>query len=137
MRAWALTQGYGEIAGKRESMGICFLKGRDYRDFIRENTAVSSGKGIIFDRNGRAIGEHEGVLNYTIGQKRGMPVINGQALYVAGMDAGQNVLIADVKSGLYTSILEVGDLNLQYIDDLFLPGLTVKVRGIGVNPEGG
>ncbi len=136
VRSWALTQGYEEIAGRRESMSICFLKGRDYRDFIRENTTASFSKGIIFDRNGQAIGEHEGVLNYTIGQKRGMPVINGQELYVAEMDAGRNVLIADVKSGLYTSILEVEDLNLQDIDDLFLPDLTVKVRGIGVNPDG-
>lgn len=136
VKAWALEHGYEEMVRKRESMGVCFLRGDDYRNFIQQYSGNSQQPGMILDRNGGQIGEHSGLLNYTIGQKRGMPLKNGQPLYVAEMDAVRNVIVADVKSGLFTSTLLVDQVQVVNPEDLDAPDITVKIRGIGLNPEG-
>lgn len=136
VKTWALEHGYEEIVRKRESMGVCFLRGEDYRNFIQQYSGTIQQPGVILDRNGVQIGEHSGLLNYTIGQKRGMPLRNGQPLYVAEMDAVRNVIVADEKSCLFTSTLLVGQIQVVNPEDLNAPDITVKIRGIGLNPEG-
>lgn len=136
VKAWALKHGYEEMVRRRESMGICFLQGRDYREFLYEYGGEIQKPGKILNRAGQVIGEHLGLLNYTIGQKRGMPLRDGQALYVAGMDAERNVLVADVKSGLWTMELQVKEFRVTSREDLFAPDVCVRIRGLGLNPNG-
>ena len=136
VKAWAAAQGYEHMARKKESMGVCFLQGTDYRDFIRQYIGKEQMPGAIVNRSGKVIGRHSGLCNYTIGQKREMPVVNGQALYVAEMDAGQNVIVADVKAGLLTTELIVEQVKTACRADLQSGQVRVKVRGLGLNPEG-
>lgn len=138
VKEWATRNGYEQMARRRESMGICFLGGKDYREFIGYYAGGSGGErpGAILDRDGQVIGEHHGLLNYTIGQKRDMPLSKGQPLYVAGIDEKRNVLIADIKSGLWTKMLTIGQTSLVWSDDLQAEDITVRVRGIGLNPTG-
>lgn len=139
VKAYAATYGYEEMACKPESMGICFLQGGDYRDFIAHwgSMAVDIGRGgDIVDAGGRIIGQHNGILNYTIGQKRGMPLSDGRPLYVAEIDARTNVIRADVKSGLNRMNLEVDRVNVVQREDLFVGDVTIKIRGLGLNPGG-
>lgn len=136
VKAYALANGYPEIARQRESMGICFLEGQDYREFICRESGRKQKGGEILDRQGRSIGEHKGILNYTIGQKRGMPVKEGRPLYVAEIKAEENVIVADVKEGLYTRLLELQGVEYARQEDLSASDLEVKVRGLGLNPEG-
>lgn len=138
VKAYAEAKGYGGIARKKESMGICFLEGKDYRDFIRcycrEPLLMQAGD--IVDGTGNIIGRHAGLLNYTVGQKKEMPVCNGQSLYVAGIDAKNNRIIAGNKSGLYREHLVVTDVNFVCPEEINAENITVKVRGFGLNPEG-
>lgn len=132
----AAARGYTQMVRKKESMGICFLQGKNYRDFIREYVPdFRERKGAIVDRGGKIIGEHDGLLNYTVGQRQGLPCLNGRPMYVAQMDAERNVIIADVKEGLQTMTLWVGHTDVTDPRDLQADDLQVKVRGIGLNPQ--
>ncbi len=133
----AAAWGYTEMARKKESMGVCFLQGKNYRDFIREYVPeFREEQGDIVSRGGKVIGKHDGLLNYTVGQRQGLPCFDGKPLYVAEMDAGRNVIIADVKQGLQTMTLCVEHVNVADPGDLQADDLLVKVRGIGLNPRG-
>lgn len=108
VKALAAQQGYTLLARKKESMGICFLEGQDYREFILQQIPqFAENSGNIVDLSGAIIGRHKGLLNYTIGQKRDMPVRNGFPLYVARIDVASNTLVAAEKVGAFQSYLMV------------------------------
>lgn len=138
VKALAEAHGYTTLARKKESMGICFLEGKDYRDFIARQTggAACMMPGEIIDTAGQTIGSHTGLLNYTIGQKRDMPLRNGQPLYVAHIDTTRNLIIADTKPHLHSSTLTIGGVHAICPDDLTATDIEVCVRGLGLNPSG-
>lgn len=138
VKTWAQTHGYGNMASKKESMGICFLRGSDYRDFlcnyVKQDVVIE--KGEIIDRKGEIIGEHTGLLNYTVGQKKGLPTFQGQSLYVAEIDVENNRIIADVKAGLNVKKLLVEQIKFADKNILSAKDIVVKIRGLGLNPGG-
>lgn len=136
VKSWAAGYGYTGVTRQKESMGVCFLQGENYRDFICHYSGCMCAPGNIKNREGKLIGTHTGLLNYTIGQKRGMPMVEGEPMYVAQMNAGENLIIADRKSALYTGSLVVGQVALVREEDLFGPNVEIKVRGLGLNPAG-
>lgn len=136
VKAWAEARGYEEMAQRKESMGICFLRGKDYRDFIRQYSGTAERKGVIYNRRGQRIGEHSGVLDYTVGQKRGIPDCDGEPMYVAEIQVENNAIIADVKAGLFTDTLTVEKFSQVDAEDFKADDLTVKIRGLGLNPQG-
>lgn len=136
VKAWAVLHGYTQMVARKESMGVCFLQGSDYRDFILQYTGTLQSQGEIIDSAGNLIGEHSGLLNYTVGQKRGMPIVNGQPLYVAAMDAEHNRIVGDVKTALYSDVLWVEQVEAADWQDLEANDVKVRVRGLGLNPQG-
>ncbi|MGL5682816.1 MAG: tRNA 2-thiouridine(34) synthase MnmA [Marinifilaceae bacterium] len=138
VKQMAQERGFIEIAKQPESMGICFLRGENYRDFIRRyaNTDNIGVPGVIRRRNGEIIGQHSGILNYTIGQKQGIPVATDGALYVAQINVECNEIIVDVKNALMERHITVGNVHIVSPADLNNDHLQVKVRGLGLNPEG-
>lgn len=138
VKAYAESKGYGDVARKKESMGICFLKGENYRDFIRRycRDPYLMREGDIVDGSGHVIGRHTGLLNYTVGQKKDMPLCDGLPLYVSGIDAGRNRIIAGNRTELYQDCLVVADVNFVCPEEIYAENITVKVRGLGLNPEG-
>jgi tRNA-specific 2-thiouridylase len=80
-------------ASKQDSQDLCFLGDGDYRRFLRDHAPDVFAAGIIRRRDGVVIGEHTGLANYTIGQRKGLGVTSQEPLYVIGMDAAQNALI--------------------------------------------
>jgi tRNA-specific 2-thiouridylase len=87
-REWGLPN-----AEKPDSADICFIPSGDYRAFVRER--VPAAAGAIVDGSGEKIGEHEGIVNYTIGQRRGLPARGGgEPLFVVDLDAETNTVIA-------------------------------------------
>lgn len=138
VKAMAERNGFPEVARKKESMGICFLEGTDYRDFILKQAGESlrCREGDLLDTAGNVIGRHSGMLNYTVGQKRGLPLKDGQPLYVAKLDTEHNAVIADTKANLQSVELGVEELNLVRQADLFADDVEIKIRGLGLNPEG-
>ena len=138
IKKMAVKWGYEKIVQRKESMGICFLAGKDYREFIREQIGNEKMElpGVIVDKDGVVLGEHQGLLHYTIGQKRGMPMKEGKQLYVAEMDAQNHRIIADFKSALWTSELYLKEMCWVDESNLLAADITIKVRGIGLNPQG-
>ncbi|MDR1755437.1 MAG: tRNA 2-thiouridine(34) synthase MnmA [Culturomica sp.] len=138
IRLLVAGRGYSAFSGQPESMGVCFLNGMDYREFIRSNAPAGAGSlpGEITDRAGNRLGYHSGLLNYTVGQKREVPLRDGQPMYVAVLDTVAGKLIVDSKEQLFSRELLLGNVHLIDPGDIRHPGLEVKIRGIGQNPEG-
>lgn len=107
-----LAQKYGLIVADRDdSQDICFLGGEDYRNFLSRVSVFKSKPGNIIDQQGKVIGEHQGLENYTIGQRKGIGSGLGTPYYVISMDAIQNLLIVGTKEELGTRIIHAGNLN--------------------------
>src|SRR5213596_2271981 len=79
-------------ANKPESQEICFIPDDDYRGFLRRRDAAMFRPGPIVDDQGRVLGTHGGLANFTIGQKRGLGLATGRALYVVDLDAAANTV---------------------------------------------
>ncbi len=80
-------------ASRADSQDLCFLAGGDYRDFLHRNAPGIAQPGQIADRAGRILGQHQGLVNYTIGQRKGLGIANPLPLYVLDKDASSNMLI--------------------------------------------
>ncbi len=121
---------------KRESMGLCFLQGMAYRDFLAAHCPHAARRGDVVDVEGRKVGLHSGVAFYTIGQKRGFEC-EMQGVAVVEIDPERNRLIVGEDYLLYKSMLEVSGCNMIDIDEFTNSNdVSVMVRGIGRNPSG-
>jgi len=75
------------IFDKPESQDICFVPDRDYARLVRERRPDAFRPGRIVDRSGRELGRHDGIVNFTIGQRRGLRVAMGKPVYVTAIDS--------------------------------------------------
>ena len=98
-------------ASRHDSQDLCFLAGEDYRDFIRRNASEMLRPGTIQNRDGTVLGQHSGLANYTIGQRKGLGVASGVPLYVLGKDASTNSLLIGPEDELGSQELEAKDVN--------------------------
>jgi tRNA-specific 2-thiouridylase len=87
-------------ADKPESQEICFVPDDDYRGFLRRRDPGLFRPGPIVDRDGRVLGTHAGVAAYTVGQRRGLGLGQGTALYVTEIDAEANRLTVGTAADL-------------------------------------
>lgn len=92
VRALAAERGLAS-ADRPESQDICFVPGGDYRNLLREEVPEHLATGPIVDTAGRELGRHRGLPLYTIGQRRGLGLGGGQALYVVELDVARNALV--------------------------------------------
>ena len=98
-------------ASRHDSQDLCFLAGDDYRNFLKRNAASMLKPGQIVTRDGRVVGEHNGLPNYTIGQRKGLGAGSPLPLYVLGKNAATNTLIVGTKDELGSSQLLARDVN--------------------------
>ncbi len=98
------------VSSRPESVEICFVGG-SYKCFIREVVPEASSPGPIVGPDGRVIGRHEGIFNFTIGQRKGSGVAYGEPLYVARIDPETNTIYLAKRDALYHRRVIVGDLN--------------------------
>jgi tRNA-specific 2-thiouridylase len=94
-----------------DSQDLCFLAGEDYRNFIQRNAPEMLAPGEIVTRAGQTLGQHNGLANYTIGQRKGLGVSSPVPLYVLGKDAGTNTLVVGTADELGTAELIAKDVN--------------------------
>ncbi len=119
---------------KKESMGVCFLRGCHYTELLQERCGELT-EGDIVDTKGCVVGRHNGVARYTIGQRRGEGIPEG--LRVTAIDATQNQLRVGLNEELYTDCLEIEECHFINPEELFSSNrVSVMVRGIGRNPSG-
>ncbi len=100
------------VADKPESQEICFIPDDDYRRFLKEKIPESMKRGSIKDHEGKVIGEHEGILNYTIGQRKGLGLAAKEPLYVLEIDAAENSIVVGPVEKLAGDELIADELNL-------------------------
>lgn len=138
VKVYAGERGYKFLAEKKESMGVCFLEGKDYRSFIAEYAGrmTEEARGEIVDRAGTLVGHHNGLLNYTVGQRRDIPQRDSESLYVAAIDILHNRIVVDKKEGLYRNEFYIREPHIINIRDLSTTEIEIKIRGLGLNPSG-
>ncbi|HSL46069.1 MAG TPA: tRNA 2-thiouridine(34) synthase MnmA [Anaerolineales bacterium] len=108
----AIAEKYGlPTASRKDSQDLCFLAGEDYRVFLQRNAAEMLQPGEILTRDGKSLGEHNGLANYTIGQRKGLGVASPVPLYVLGKDATTNALIVGTQEELGSRELTARDVN--------------------------
>ncbi|MEW6083187.1 MAG: tRNA 2-thiouridine(34) synthase MnmA [Chloroflexota bacterium] len=98
-------------ASRKDSQDLCFLAGEDYRNFLRRNAAEALKPGEIVTREGVSIGTHNGLANYTIGQRKGLGVASPVPLYVITKDAVRNTLVVGTQEQLGSRELTARDVN--------------------------
>jgi tRNA-specific 2-thiouridylase len=104
-REWRLPN-----ADKPDSADICFIPSGDYRAFVRERVPVVAG--AIVDTSGREVGEHDGIVNYTVGQRRGVPARgNAEPFFVIDIDAEDNRVIVGPHADLMATGLTADELS--------------------------
>ena len=107
-----IAEKYGlPTASRKDSQDLCFLAGDDYRNFIQRNAAEMLKSGEIVTRVGKSLGIHNGLANYTIGQRKGLGVASPVPLYVITKDAVHNTLIVGTQDELGSRELTARDVN--------------------------
>ncbi len=103
------------VADKPDSQEICFIPDGDYADFIagRKNSREKIKAGNIVDINGKILAKHNGLINYTVGQRRGLNIAHKEPLYVIKLDAARNEVIVAEAAFASKSEFFVSGMNLH------------------------
>ena len=119
------------VADKPDSQDICFVPNGDYSSVIKKFRPESFKKGKIIDLNGNQIGEHEGIINYTIGQRKGIKISSTKPLYVVNINADNNTVIVGYKENLEIKEIQLRELNILAPKKDFNKTINIKVRSTG------
>ena len=113
VREIARSHGYEKLATKRESQEICFIPNDDYRSFLRANVPDYDERvraGEYIDKEGHVLGQHEGFVNYTIGQRKGLGIALGHPAYVTHIDAQKNQVTLGSNDDLLATELQFREM---------------------------
>jgi tRNA-specific 2-thiouridylase len=122
------------LAEKPDSQEICFVPGGDYKRFIdaylaEQGEALPDTAGDLVTTNGEVIGEHSGIHNFTVGQRKGLGVATGSPLYVIQISGANKQVVVGGDERLYSRILRARRVNLISVADLYDPmRIAVKIR---------
>jgi tRNA-uridine 2-sulfurtransferase len=120
------------VADKPDSQDICFVPNGDYASVIEKFRPNSFSKGNIKNMDGKVIGVHDGIINYTIGQRKGIKISDNNPLYVIKIIADVNEIIVGGKEHLIKTKINLKDLNIITNDKKdFEKELFIKVRSTG------
>ena len=120
------------VADKPDSQDICFVPNGDYASVIQKFKPDSFKKGNIKNLSGEVIGVHDGIINYTIGQRKGIKIADKDPLYVIKIDANKNEIIVGTKENLIKKEINLKEVNLLTNNDKdFDNEIFVKVRSTG------
>lgn len=118
-----------KVANKPDSEDICFVPDGNYKRFLEENSDIKPNPGNIVNSKGEVLGRHNGLYNYTIGQRKGLGISYKEPLFVLGFDKETNEVIVGTEEELYSKEILVGDINLLLVDDVKEPmQVDVKTR---------
>lgn len=106
-----------KVFSKKDSQDICFIPNNDYVSFLNEFAGYKDVIGNIVDKDGNVLGQHNGLIKYTIGQRKGMGISNSEPLYVISLDKEKNQVVVGNIYDLLKKELQAKDLNF-HIDNL-------------------
>ena len=119
------------VATKPDSQDICFVPNGDYSSVIKKFRPESFQPGKILDLGGKQIGEHDGIINYTIGQRKGIKIASNKPLYVVNIDAKENTITVGNKECLEVKEIKLRELNVLGSQKEFDEVINIKVRSTG------
>ncbi len=119
------------VANKPDSQDICFVPNGDYVSAIQKFRPEALQKGNIKDIDGKVIGVHEGIINFTIGQRKGIKVSDKDPLYVVKINSDKNEIVVGPREKLGKKIIFLKNLNLLVDKKEFEKEILVKVRSTG------
>lgn len=107
-----IAERYGFFnARKQDSQDICFVEDGKYADFIRRRTGRDYAAGDFVDREGNVLGQHRGIIGYTIGQRKGLGLALSAPLYVLEKDVTRNRVVLAPEKALYSRVLLAENVN--------------------------
>lgn len=121
-----------DIASKKDSQDICFIPDGDYRAFLDGRIGHPDRTGDFVLKDGRTLGTHSGLRNYTIGQRKGLGIAYSEPLYVISKNACDNSILLGSDSDLYTDRIYVSGCSFSGMDyprESFRCTLTARYRG--------
>src|ERR1700736_479099 len=122
------------LAEKPDSQEICFVPGGDCKNFLdaylsEQGDTLPETAGELVTTDGKVIGEHNGIHNFTVGQRKGLGVATGTPLYVIQIKGDARQVVVGKQEELYSRILRARRVNLIAVDDLHQPmRVSVKIR---------
>ena len=119
------------VADKPDSQDICFVPNGDYSAVIKKFRPDSFKSGKIIDLDGNQIGEHEGIINYTIGQRKGIKIASNKPLYVVNINSDNNTVVVGNKENLEIKEIRLRELNILADKKEFDKAINIKVRSTG------
>jgi len=130
-----LARSYGlALAEKPDSQEICFVPGGDYKNFLdaylaEQGESLPDTAGQLVTSDGQVIGEHRGIHNFTVGQRKGLGLATGSPLYVIQIRGDARQVVVGNQDDLYSRTLRVHRANLIALENLSEPmRVTVKIR---------
>ncbi len=119
------------VAEKPDSQDICFVPNGDYSSVIKKFRPESFNPGKIIDIKGKEIGQHDGIINYTIGQRRGIKIADKDPLYVIKIDNNNNTIVVGPKEALKINKIILRELNILGSKSELEKEIKIKVRSTG------
>ena len=119
------------VAEKPDSQDICFVPNGDYSSVIKKFRPESFNPGDIKDLKGNVVGQHDGIINYTIGQRRGIKIANKDPLYVVNINNNNNTITVGPKESLKINKIILRDINILGNSEEFNNEIKIKVRSTG------
>jgi tRNA-specific 2-thiouridylase len=111
------------LADKPDSQDICFVPEGRYSDIVQKLRPGAIEPGDIVDMSGRVLGQHDGVINFTVGQRKGIGIAHSEPMYVVRIDAAARQVVVGPRSALATRQIWLRDLNWL---DLQMPGADAR-----------
>jgi tRNA-uridine 2-sulfurtransferase len=99
------------VADKHDSQDICFVPSGHYADIIQRLKPGAAEPGEIVDLDGKVLGHHDGIIHFTVGQRRGLGIATGSPLYVVRLDAEKRQVIVGPREALRMSRITLRDVN--------------------------
>jgi len=119
------------VADKPDSQDICFVPNGDYSAVINKFRPESFQKGNILDIKGKIIGTHDGIINFTIGQRKGIRIAREDPLYVIKINAKKNEVIVGNREALGIKKIFVKNINFLSNTEAYKENLFIKIRSTG------
>lgn len=116
------------VADKADSQDICFVPNGNYSDIIKKIRPGVEKTGKIMHVDGFELGEHKGIINYTIGQRKGLNVAYGSPLYVVRIDPENNIIYLGSEDHLYSEEFVAKELNWLGESEIPEDGMEVEVK---------
>ena len=118
-----------DVHNKPDSQEICFVKDNDYAGYVKKHAKRRIDPVFFVDTKGNILGKHNGIVNYTIGQRKGLGIALGKPMFVVDIDPVKNTVVLGDNEDIFNKGLIAKDVNLISIDDIKEPiRVQAKIR---------